>query len=80
MERRADLLRALGAVPRTSRRWPWAVLAVLAGAAGGAAVAVASRRSGGEPALDAVDPEQLRAVVDRPDDVRPTQAPEPEPS
>jgi hypothetical protein len=79
MERRADLLRALGAVPRTSRRWPWAVLAVLAGAAGGAAVA-ASRRSGGEPALDAVDPEQLRAVVDRPDDVRPTQAPEPEPS
>ena len=49
------------------RRWPWAVAAVLAGAAAGAAVAYAAPRVQGQDGPGAVEPEQLQAVVDHPD-------------
>ena len=49
---------------RPDARWPWAAGAA-AGALAGAAVAVAlRRRRGGDPVLE---PEDLQAVVDRPD-------------
>jgi hypothetical protein len=51
-----------------ARRWPWALAATLAGALAGAAVAYASRRVQGQDSPEAVEPEQLQAVVDRPDD------------
>ena len=51
--------------PIARRRWPVALLAALAGAAGGVAVAVVLRRIRTADAPDAVDPEQLEAVVDR---------------
>jgi hypothetical protein len=51
-----------------ARRWPWALAATVAGAAAGAAVAYAVRRASGQDRPGAVEPEQLRAVVDRPDD------------
>jgi len=51
---------------RVARRWPWAVGAAVAGAAAGAAVAVAVRHLVGEDAPDALEPDQLRAVVDVP--------------
>ena len=54
-----------GVAPR--RRWPWALAATVAGAAAGAAVAYAVRRVEGQDRPDAVEPEQLQAVVDRPD-------------
>ena len=47
-------------------RWPWAVAAVVAGAAAGAGAAYAVRRVQGEDRPDAQEPHQLRAVVDRP--------------
>jgi hypothetical protein len=50
------------------RRWPWALAATVAGAAAGAAVAYAVRRVQGQDRPGAVEPEQLQAVVDRPDD------------
>jgi hypothetical protein len=54
------------------RRWPWALAASVAGAAAGAAVAYAVRRVQGQDGPGAVEPEQLQAVVDRPDgDVAP---------
>ena len=58
--------RAAAAVPR--RRWPWALAAVLAGAAAGGAVAYAVRRVEGTDAPGAVELDQVQAVVDRPDD------------
>jgi hypothetical protein len=51
--------------PIGHRRWPVALVAALAGAAGGAAVALVLRRLRTTDAPDAVDPEQLEAVVDR---------------
>jgi hypothetical protein len=50
------------------RRWPWALAATVAGATAGAAVAYAVRRLEGQDCPGAVEPEQLQAVVDRPDD------------
>jgi hypothetical protein len=64
MGRTTDLGQGTG--PR--RRWPWALAASLAGAAAGGAVALAVRRVQGQDRPGAVDPEQLQAVVDRPDD------------
>jgi len=55
------------------RRWPWALGAALAGAVGGAAVAYVAGRLQVPDALGAQEPEQLQAVVDRPDpDPNPT--------
>jgi hypothetical protein len=51
-----------------SRRWPWALAATAAGALAGACVAYAVRRVEGQDNPGAVEPEQLVAVVDRPDD------------
>ena len=53
---------------RPARRWPWALAAIVAGALGGGGVAYAVRRVQGQDSPDAVEPEQRRAVVDRPDD------------
>jgi hypothetical protein len=53
--------------PVAVRRWPWAVGAALAGAAAGAVAAYAVQRLRTQDAPDAVEPEQLQAVVDRPD-------------
>ena len=50
----------------TRRRWPWALLAAVLGAAGGAAVASLVRQRVGADAPGAQEPHQLRAVVDRP--------------
>jgi len=58
-----------GAVARPARRWPWALAATVAGAAAGAAVAGAARR--GQDRAGAVDPQQVQAVVDRPDGTAP---------
>ena len=49
------------------RRWPWALGAALAGAVGGAAVAYVAGRLQGPDAPGAQEPEQLQAVVDRPE-------------
>ena len=54
-----------------ARRWPWAVAAVVAGGAAGAAVAYAVRRVEGVDSPEAVDPQEVQAVVDRPDDAPP---------
>ena len=51
--------------PVPARRWPWAVAAVAAGALSGAAVALALRRGRAGGAVQ--EPEELQAVVDRPD-------------
>jgi hypothetical protein len=51
--------------PVAVRRWPVAVAAALAGAAGGVAVALVLRRLRTQDAPDAIEPEQLEAVVDR---------------
>jgi hypothetical protein len=48
------------------RRWPWAVAATVAGAVAGAAVAVMLRR-GRLGAVDVQEPDEVQAVVDRPD-------------
>ena len=52
--------------PVAARRWPWALVAAIAGAVGGALVAVAVRRLSHPDAPDAQDPEDLQAVIDRP--------------
>jgi hypothetical protein len=51
--------------PIGRRRWPVAAVAALAGAVGGVAVALLIRRVRTADAPDAVEPEQLEAVVDR---------------
>ena len=51
-----------------ARRWPWALGATVAGALAGAAVAYVVRRVEGQDSPEAVEPEELLAVVDRPDD------------
>jgi membrane protein DedA with SNARE-associated domain len=51
-----------------ARRWPWALAAVVAGAATGAAAAYVAGRLGTQDAPGALDPEQVVAVVDRPED------------
>lgn len=51
--------------PAGHRRWPWALLAAVAGAAGGAGVAYALSRVRTTDAPDAVDPAQVEAVIDR---------------
>ncbi|MCA1721993.1 MAG: hypothetical protein LC779_13130, partial [Actinobacteria bacterium] len=51
--------------PIARRRWPVALIAALAGAAGGVVVALLLRRVRTSDAPDAVEPEQLEAVVDR---------------
>ena len=48
-----------------ARRWPWAVGAALAGATAGAAVAYVVGRLSTPDAPDALEPEQVQAVVDR---------------
>ncbi len=55
--------------PVAVRRWPWAVGAALAGAAAGAVAAYALSRVRTADAPDAVEPELLQAVVDRPEGV-----------
>ena len=53
--------------PVAARRWPWAVVAAVAGAAAGVALAnVAGRLLLGRDAPDAQDPADLEAVEDRP--------------
>jgi hypothetical protein len=49
---------------RSPRRWTFAVYGALAGAAAGAGAAFLVRRWIGQDAPDAVEPHQLRAVVD----------------
>ena len=66
MGRTTELVGGVRTLP--APRWPWALAAVVAGAAAGAAVAYAARRVQGQDRPDAVDPQQLRAVVDRPED------------
>ena len=68
MGRTTRLVRGAARVPVPRRRWPWALAATVAGAAAGAAVAFVVRRVEGQDGPGAVEPEQLRAVVDRPDD------------
>jgi len=51
--------------PVAARRWPWAVAAAAAGAAAGVGVAYLLRRLRTADPPDAVEPEQVRAVVDR---------------
>lgn len=48
-------------------RWPWAIAAAVVGAAAGAATAMLVSRVIGQDAPDAQAPEDLEAVVDRPD-------------
>ncbi|MGI8536457.1 MAG: hypothetical protein ACR2K2_08150 [Mycobacteriales bacterium] len=52
--------------PTAVRRWPWALAAAVLGAAAGGAVAVLVRRLGGQDAPGALEPAELKAVVDRP--------------
>lgn len=52
--------------PVAVRRWPWAVGAAVAGAGAGVGVAFLLRRLRTQDAPDAVDPDQVEAVVDRP--------------
>ena len=49
------------------RRLPWALAAAVVGAAAGAATALLVRRVIGQDAPDAQAPEDLEAVVDRPE-------------
>ena len=50
--------------PLAVRRWPWALLAAVLGAAAGAAVVLLARRVVGEDAPGAQEPEELQAVID----------------
>ena len=50
---------------RRDSRWPWVVGAALVGGAVGRVVAALARRLEGEDAPGAVEPGELRAVVDR---------------
>ena len=58
-------LRAPGAELVPARRWPWALGAAVAGAAAGAVVALAIGRVRTSDGADALEPEDVRAVVDR---------------
>ena len=71
MRRTTGLVHDLAPSSLPTRRWPWALAASLAGAAAGAAVAYAVRRSWWGERPGAVDPEQVEAVVDRPDESAP---------
>ena len=51
--------------PVAVRRWPVAVVAALAGAAAAAGVVMLLQRVRTQDAPDAIDPEQVEAVVDR---------------
>lgn len=53
--------------PTAVRRWPWALGAAVLGAVVGSAVAVLARRVGGQDAPGAQEPDELEAVVDRPE-------------
>ena len=53
--------------PVAVRRWPWAVAAAAAGAAAGVVAVSVIGRLRTSDAPDAVEPEQVQAVVDRPD-------------
>ena len=55
------------APPVSVRRWPWALAAAGAGAAAGVGVAIVLSRLRTQDAPDALEPEQLKAVVDRAD-------------
>jgi len=57
--------------PTAVRRWPWALAAAALGAAAGGAVAVLVRRLAGQDPPGAQEPEELEAVVDRPDSLPP---------
>lgn len=50
--------------PVAARRWPWALVAAVAGAAVGAALALALRRLSGPRASGEQQPQELEAVVD----------------
>lgn len=64
-----DVLRGVPVGPPAARRrWPWAVLAALLGAAAGVAIATTARRLQGSDAPGAQEPHELRAVVDLPQD------------
>jgi len=52
--------------PVAVRRWPWALAAAAAGAAAAVVVVVVARRLRYTDAPDAVEPDQLEAVIDRP--------------
>jgi hypothetical protein len=71
MGRTRELAQEAAAGRGPSRRWPWALAATVAGAAAGGAVAYAVRRVQGQDRPGAVEPEQVRAVVDRPEDAPP---------
>lgn len=51
--------------PVAVRRWPWALLAAALGAASGVAVVLVARRLRYRDAPDALEPEQVQAVIDR---------------
>ena len=52
--------------PVAVRRWPWAVAAAVTGAATGVAVVLVLARLRTRDAPGALEPEELRAVIDRP--------------
>jgi hypothetical protein len=56
-----------GRRPPAARRWPWALLAAVLGAAAGSAAAVVVRSLEGTDAPDAQEPDEVQAVVDRPE-------------
>ncbi len=60
-------------VTLSSRRWPWAIVAALGGAAAGAGVAYGMRSRAGSATAD----EEVVAVIDRPVSDTTTQAPAP---
>jgi hypothetical protein len=63
---RSAVARLRGRQVPPTRRWPWAVLAAVLGAAAGSAAAVVVRSLEGTDAPDAQDPDEVQAVVDRP--------------
>ena len=68
MRRTTELVHRTSGASVPARRWPWALAATVAGAVAGGAVAYAVRRVQGQDSPGAVEPEQVQAVVDRPDD------------
>lgn len=61
-DRRHSVVDVLGG--RRRRRWPWTAGAAAAGAAAGAGAVLLLRRLVGQDAPDALEPEELQAVVD----------------
>ena len=59
-------VRLRGPIEPPPRRWPWALLAAALGAAAGSAAAVVVRSLEGTDAPDALEPDEVQAVVDRP--------------